>query len=605
MFVIENGKTEYKILVKANATERVEFAVKELVEFLYEATGCRMQITEQENAEKTITLGVLDKGNEGYRIYSNDENYVIEGYSEKGLIYGVYGFLRRVVGLVFYTFEAYDINKGDMAFIGLDEERIPDIPTRAIGISPLHSEETDAPMTVEAFRMGVSGMADNWGLHNHSYFKILPPAVYKEQHPDWYSQGDGGVNLCLTNEEMRAEFTKRVKEIILQHPNAKYFMLGQEDHPTVCECEKCVAEMKKYGGYASMLMINFTNAVVKDVNAWLQEQGITREIIFVMFAYQQTVVPPVKRDGETFTPLYDFNLEKNLAVMLAPLGARGDKTYFDEDNYMAKSTCYYDIYGYKTKELLLGWRAVVDKVCVWSYCNDFSDLFTPFNCWDAFEENYRWYKKIKAEFVFEEGSYFKYTPNFSHLRSYVVSKLMWDSSVSMEETIDEFFVGYYGASAAPYMRAYFNFLRDHCRKISNEKGRPMLFVRFDDFSDLSAAEYWDMPTLLHAAQLHETAVEQAGEAYKDRVSEEGMPVWFILLLRYNQRLNEKDRALIAKKVLYIVEKYQYESKRDIEGISAAYLTKIKKYVESAYSYLSGWEKSAKPDWEEIKKYGRR
>ncbi len=605
MFFIKDGKTEYKILVKANATERVEFAVKELTEFLYEATGCRMQTATHENAEKTVTLSVSDKGNEGYRIYSNDENYVIQGYSEKGLIYGVYGFLRRVIGLVFYTSDVYDINKGDIAFLALDEERIPDIPTRAIGIVPLHSEQTDAPITKEAFRMGVSGMADNWGLHNHSYFKILPPDVYREKHPDWYSQGDNGVNLCLMNEDMRAEFTKRVKEIVLQHPNSKYFMLGQEDHVSICECEKCVAEMKKYNGFLSMLMINFTNAVVKDVNAWLKETGISREVVFVMFAYQQTVVPPVKRVGETFTPLYDFNLEKNLAVMLAPLGACGDKSYFDENNYMAKATCYYDMYAYKTKELLLGWRAVVDKVCVWSYCNDFSDLFTPFNCWDAFEENYRWYKKINAEFVFEEGAYLKYTPNFSYLRAYLVSKLMWDSSISMESAMDEFFKGYYGASAAPYVRAYFDFLREHCRKITREKGRPMLFVRFDDFSDLSAPEYWDMSTLLHAAQLHETAMENADEAYKERVSEEGMPIWFILLLRYNQRLNEKDRALLAKKILISVEKYKYDSKSEYEGISATYLNKIKKYVNGAYSYISGLEKLLQPDWEEIKSYVRK
>ena len=601
MFFIKDGQTEYRIIVKASATERVAFAVEELTKLLEEATGCRMQTATQEEAIKTVTLSVLNKGSEGYRIYSNDENYVIEGYSEKGLIYGVYGFLRRVIGLVFYTPDAYDMKKGDIAFVALDEERIPNIPTRAIGIEPLHFEATDAPMTKEAFRMGVSGMADNWGLHNHSYFKILPPSVYKEKHPDWYSKGNDGIQLCLTNEEMRAEFVKRVKEIVLQHPNSKYFMLGQEDHASVCECEKCVAEMKKYDGFASMLMINFTNAVVKEVNAWLKEENISREIVFVMFAYQLTVVPPVKRDGETFTPLYDFNLEKNLAVMLAPLGARGDKSYFDEENYMAKATCYYDIFAYKTKELLLGWRAVVDKVCVWSYCIDYSDLFTPFNCWDAFEENYRWFKKINAEFVFEEGSYSKYTPNFSHLRSYVVSKLMWDSSVSMESSIDEFFVGYYGASSAPYMRAYFDFLRNHCRKISNEQGRPMMFVRFDDFSDLSAGEYWSMSTLIEAGKLHQEAVNHADEAYKQRVFEEGMPIWFILLLRYNQRLTAKDRLILAQRVIALVEKYGYSSGG--EGISLCYLKKIQKYVDSAYSYQADGE-TLEVDWDEVKSYAR-
>ena len=598
MFFIKDGKTEYQIVVKANNSERAKFAVEELKEFLYQATGCQMQTASDGYSGKTLTLVVSNKNSEGYRVYTENENYIIQGYSEKGLIYGVYAFLRRVCGLVFYTWDSYDINKGDILFTKFDEERIPDIPARAIGIMPIHSEETDSPMTEKAFRMGVSGMADNWGLHNHSYFKILPPSVYKEQHPEWYSKGDDGVNLCLTNEEMRAEFTKRVKEIVLQHPNSKYFMLGQEDHPSICECENCVAEMKKYGGFASMLMINFTNAVVKEVNAWAVEQKLNRELIFVMFAYQHTVVPPVKRDGETFTRLYDFDLEKNLAVMLAPLGARGDISYFNEENYMAKATCYYDTYAYKTTELLLGWRAVVDKVCVWSYCNDFSDLFTPFNCWDAFEENYRWYKKIKAEFVFEEGSYCKYTPNFSHLRSYLVSKLMWDSSVDFEKTIDEFMVGYYGKESAPYMRAYFDFLREHCRKISKEKGRPMLFVRFDDFSDLSAPEYWSFETLLQGAKLHESAVMHADGEYKERVDEEGMPIWFILLLRYNQRLTGKDRALLASKVLALVEKYGYKTQS--EGISTEYLNKIKKYIDCVHGHIAGWEKETQVNWDEIK-----
>lgn len=600
MFFIKDGKTEYKVVLKANATERAVFAVHELTELLLEATACRMQTADGAYEGKAVELCIVDKNSEGYRLYTKNENYVVEGYSEKGLIYGVYGLLRRLVGLNFYTSDVYDMKKGDIAFIALDEEQIPDIPTRAIGIVPLHSEITDAPMTKAAFRMGVSGMADNWGLHNHSYFKVLPPATYKEKHPDWYSMGDDGVNLCLTNEEMRAEFTRRVKEIVLQHPNSKYFMLGQEDHSSMCECEKCVAEMKKHNGLASMLMIHFTNAVVKEVNEWLCREGITREIIFVMFAYQQTVVPPVKRIGEKFERLYDFDLEKNLAVMLAPLGARGDKSYFDEENYMAKATCYYDTYKYKTKELLLGWRAIVDKVCVWSYCNDFSDLFAPFNCWDAFEENYRWFKEIGAEYVFEEGSYLKYVPNFSNLRAFVVSRLMWNGNTDMESAIDEFFVGYYGSSAAPYMRAYFDFLREHCRKISREKSRPMLFVRFDDFSDLSAPEYWPLDTLLHAAELHEEVVTHAGEAYKERVEEEGMPVWFILLLRYNQRLTEDDRALLASKVLTLVEKYGYTTGG--EGISTLYLTKMKKYVDSAVSYISGWEKYRTPDWQAIKTY---
>ena len=66
-----------------------------------------------------------------------------------------------------------------------------------------------------------------------------------------------------------------------------------------------------------------------------------------------------------------------------------------------------------------------------------------------------------------------------------------------------------------------------------------------------------------------------------------------------------DKKEKNKKILIIVEKYKYDSKSEYEGISATYLNKIKKYVNGAYSYISGLEKLLQPDWEEIKSYVRK
>ena len=580
MFFIKDGKTDYKIVVNASRSERVDFAVQELTDFLLEATSCRLQTAEEGYTGKAVVLYYTDKGNEGYRIYTKNGNYYVEGYCEKGLIYGVYGLLRRIAGLIFYTSDVYDIKKGDIAFAELDEERIPDIPSRAIHSVPIASGALDAPLTKGAFRMGVSSMGDNWGLCNHSYFKILPPATYREAHPDWYSQGDGGVNLCFSNLEMRAEFVAQLKRIILEHPHSKYFMLGHEDHVYRCECEGCLAAFERYDGLASIIELEFTNEVVKEVNAWLKQEKIERDIVFVTFAYTHSTVPPVKKVGDTYVPLFDFKLEKNIGVMMAPLFARGDKSYFDDESYFAKATCYYDIYGYKTKELIMGWRALVDKLFIWSYCNDFGETVAPFNCWDALEGNYRGFKDINVEYVFEEAVYNHVVPNFHYLRAYVVSKLMWDSSVSLESAIDEFIEGFYGKSAAPYMRKYFDFLRDHCRKITSEKGRPMLYVRFDDFTDSTMPEYWSLDTLKEALRLHEEVVAHADGEYKVRAEEEGFPVWYITLIRYNHRIPDEERYEMAKKASAVIDKY--DILKGGEGIPLMYMKKIKQYVDNPY-----------------------
>lgn len=630
-YIIKGGKSQYKIVITENNSDFCDFAAEEISGFLQKATGCKLPIcrglnsgigadTNENNADSLkIELRVKNLNGEGFKIYSENKSYIVLGYSGKGVVFGAYALLNRLTGLTFYTPDCYSfgLNNGksgalnatdylDLPFKELNEERLPDIPLRAIGIAPLHGESSDGLLNKNALRMGVCTMADGWGISGHSFFKILPPEVYKAEHPDWYSVGDGGVNLCLTNEGMRKEFIEQVKKLLIAHPNDKYFMLGQPDTPTYCECPRCKAERAKFGGFGSMVMLNFTNSVVKEVNAWLKQnaqsaqnaqnaqndkstqseqsaqndKNVTpREVVFVMFAYQKNVMPPVQKTAEGYKPLFDIALEDNLAVMLAPLSARGDLSYFSKRNHVSMGICYYDGTSLTSRELFLGWRAVVKKLFVWSYCNDFADLFAPFNCFSALQNNYKGFKKMGAEYVFEEGSYLKYVPNFTHLRSYAVSKLMWDCNYPLKKAINEFFVGFYGEKAAKPLKNYFNYLQRRLKYISIVKKRPMLYVRFDDFSDLTAPEYWSFNALMRAKKLHEKAVLSAGENcdYRERVEEEGLPVWMILLLRYSNRLNCEERTSLANKALSIFKKYGYNGKE--EAICGDYIEKIKKLID--------------------------
>ena len=77
-----------------------------------------------------------------------------------------------------------------------------------------------------------------------------------------------GTQLCLTNEEMKAEFIKNLKVVISTHPNDKYILLGEEDSNTFCNCDNCQEAIKKYGTPSGVDMI-FVNPVAEEIENWL------------------------------------------------------------------------------------------------------------------------------------------------------------------------------------------------------------------------------------------------------------------------------------------------------------------------------------------------
>lgn len=561
-YIVRGGVTQYSIRIGENASEKEKFAAGELAMFLGEASSASVPVCS--GTEEPAFILSAGTGDDGYDIVTDGDNYHIKGHSGRGLIYGVYELCRFLTGLEIFSADVWRQNTGDIVFREINVSDKPDIPARAAGIYPYHSEKTDEPFLPKIWRMRLRGMAEGWGICNHSYFKILPPSVYAAEHPDWYSAGDGGKNLCLTNEGMRAEFVRRVKQIVCDHPDAEYFMLGQEDSNSFCSCPVCTSQAEKYGGRKSAVMLLFSDSVVREVNEWMEKEFPGRRAVFCMFAYQQTIVPPDMLPDK-------FRPQPNLAVMLAPLSACGNRSYFDPDNRMSLGTRYSDPQALPVRDLIYGWRKIVDKIFFWSYNVDYSDILLPFNCFDALKDNYAGYKELGAEYVFEEGAYSRYVPNFSALRAYLVSRLMWDCSADPEELTDRFMNGFYGPAAAA-MRELFDLLRDAARRIAKDCGRPMLYIRFDDYPDMNSPEYWDFELLEKAARCHLRATQKAFGEYLQRVEDEGVPVYCLMLRLYGDRLDEKEKARMRRIVCSAAERYGLFSGG--EGINVNFLNRI-------------------------------
>lgn len=445
-YVVKNGISPYKILIPENASAQLQFAATDFQFFFKEATGVELEITTKAEdlrgkyfsigptaimKASSITNSYNELGMDGYRVQTYGDAIVMIGENDKSSSFAIYGYLAKQFGLEIYADDVYRIYPTTEAkLLDLDWTDLPDIPVRNGGVGEKSWYGTMEYMT----RMKFRNMEEFWGLRGHTFFTILPPSEYLEEHPDWYDDAESPLEICKTNEEMKAQFIENLKQIILDKPDHRFFMLGHEDGGPMCKCNNCQAVRDQYGGSNSALEVLFLNDVVRSINEWAAEECPERTLEFCMFAYTTTEAPPTTYDQatNTYSPInnaQELMLEHNLGVQIAPIGTPVSVAYMDQ-SYTAA------IFG--------GWAALTDSFYLWGYCCPFGNYLAPFDCFGAYAQNYQDYVELGAKYVFDQGFCGSYSHNFVDLRDYLASKLMWDTTLDEMELIQDFMKHYYG-----------------------------------------------------------------------------------------------------------------------------------------------------------------
>ena len=93
----------------------------------------------------------------------------------------------------------------------------------------------------------------------HTFFPLLPPEKYFDEHPEWYSEIDGKrkhehAQLCLTNDEMRKELTRNALAVLRNDPGAGVISISQNDWHGRCQCAKCRAVEEEEGAPSGLLL---------------------------------------------------------------------------------------------------------------------------------------------------------------------------------------------------------------------------------------------------------------------------------------------------------------------------------------------------------------
>lgn len=538
--LVQDGKASYKIVIPANASPTLTFAASELQLFFKEATGITLDVKPDTNlvfddgacyfsiGNTTLFQGsgvVADfatLNTDGLRLVTRGSTVIMAGGGDNGAMYAMYEFLERTFHFENYASDEYyiDRNVTDLKLKDFDVTEIPVFNRRSVG---LHSYSNDS---VFRNRMRQQLYNDGWIYWSHSHFRILPKEKYESAHPDWYSPD--GTQLCLTNDEMREEFTRVIIDLVKANPDCGYIQLGQEDVNTFCTCPRCKAQTAIYKN--SGVMMHFVNKVADDVQAYIDENEPGRVFYLSTFGYHQTQNAPI---NDNYEPIDDsVRPHKNVMILVAPIFACNAHSYNER--------CNSDL-----EPVLRGWRAVAEgHLFFWIYNKIFNNYFIPFNNFGSTVDDYNILADLGAQFVYHQGNKETEAGGMEELKCYVQAKLMWDTAQGYDALADDFITHYY-KEAAPYYRQYYDLVRMHYTRwvedglhcYNNGTSSSAVFDTkywtqdlLDQFESLFAA-------MLEAIKPHEQSNPTFYETMRMRVEKEHLTVRYLYLELYFDKLS--------------------------------------------------------------------
>lgn len=500
VLVYDGKKSDYKIVIPANADEYENFAKDELVTFFEQGTGVKLEVITDEglthNADNkyfslgrtsllssaNITISDTELGRDGYKLVSKDNTLYICGGGSYGTVYGVYKYLETALGWLPLAPDEIIVNTVPRLYLpDCDFKDVPDLEHRTGGHYVTAQNERLFAMRSRTYAGHGYGMfhSDIWGIWAHTHFSLMPLGTYSTLHPEWYSADK--TQLCLSNTEMRAEMVESIKKRIIKNPDAELFMVGQEDTATFCNCEACTKNMEAIGdisgdvnGARSALMMDFINDIATKIDEWAKEAYPGRKILIGTFAYQRTEAPPAKKNEQGEYELYQipnmlydsvrdsegnlktrtvtYNTPKakdNVFVLIAPIYADWASPINDP------------VHNASTKIILEGWHAASDKVAVWAYCNNFNMYLEYFDNINSWATNYQVYEDLGVFYVYDEsGQSGKANMMFQTMMNYIKSQIMWENTQNVDDLITKFMKGYYKEAYEP-MRKLFDLMRTY------------------------------------------------------------------------------------------------------------------------------------------------
>ncbi|MCD4660139.1 MULTISPECIES: DUF4838 domain-containing protein [unclassified Agrobacterium] len=463
-------------------------------------------------ARKAFTEADFEElGDDGFLIRSSGPHILIAGRTPRGTMYGVNWFLDRKLGIRWLAPDVTNLPlTPDITLPFQHERQIPRFGFREV----LSVEAEDKAWRQRNLMNGESHgpsfqssppALDSWDRSWASqgiianFYQLLPPAIYRPAHPDWYAGGQ----LAMMNEEMRAEMARVVIERLRALPGYRSIWFSIHDMDWGWDMDaSSKAFADRHGGYASAPRLDMMIDIARRVRAELPGARLAFN------AYHWSFTPPEGMTVPDHILVYPMTIHVN---------------YRDALNGTANAALGKDI---------AGWNKIARNVLIWDHITNFAGFIQPTPNIFPIGRSIQWLASLDhVGGYMGEGSFNTPGAEFASLRAWVIARLLWDPEQDINELVREFCEAYYGPAASDIIE-YIRFYHD---KIS----------RTDDvLAEKTSVDMamFDAEFVKRADSLFDKAEASVrGTRYEARVQTARMPVDYVILLRRNEYSDLKDQ----------------------------------------------------------------
>jgi hypothetical protein len=429
--LVSKGGSAYSIVIPKKASREEIRASKLMKDYIKKVSDCDLPVSVSDRPAKGKSIIISKSDNiseaDGFLVRTDNENIIIEGGDDKGCIYGVCEFLERFAGIKYYSPDYVLIPENKdigLACINISGSS----PNTYRNVHGTFSENKD----YKDFRRLddiKDAFADNYYVH--TFNKLVPWQAYFKDHPEYFCYMNGKRiidQLCLTNPDVLKITVEKLKKEMKRQPDQKVWSVSQNDNFSYCQCNNCKKIIEEEKCPAGPL-IRFINKVA--------EKFPDKTISTLAYKWSRKAPELTKPRDNVQVMLCTIELNRSKSIEADP-GSASFLTDIDE------------------------WRKICDHIYLWDYTVDFAHHYCPFPNLHVLQPNIQLFvnKGVKEHF---QQSNIATGHEFSELKSYLLSKLLWDPDSDAKKIIDEFIDGYYG-KAAPWITRYIYHLQDEVIK---------------------------------------------------------------------------------------------------------------------------------------------
>lgn len=467
--IVKAGKSQTQIITPDEPTYLEQFAATELQSYLEKISGVRIPIISETGSGKlpySFFIGATQKsdeigfeaneesmGRDGFELRSIIDGIIIRGRDDLGSVFGVYELLERYFDVRWFMPDEIGehIPKSETLSIGKVQLVFkPSFRFRWVGDGTwaLHQRMN---AYVKAGQKDV-GIICKWNCH--TFFELVPPEKYYDQHPEYYAMVKGkreikkgtshSQQLCTTNPDVIKIAAESLIKTLDADPNIEIIALWANDGSGFCECEKCCAldeYWRDWFGKHSRRFAIFNNEVAKIVK---QKHP---SVLIKTGAYAMYARPPLDKD---------YKPEDNIVYQLCHL-------YFCHNHPLGSNMCkvgetYEPADAFKPNQefcrILDRWLKISPHLFIYEYyaIGGMQRAKLPWPLIHTIRSDIPYYRDRGVEGFYTQlnnDSWYRLGLNF-----YLAAKLCWNADLDVEALLGDYFDKFYGPAAVP-MKDYF------------------------------------------------------------------------------------------------------------------------------------------------------